>query len=94
MKLAKKISKANPELANALIKAAQTYDPNMMNPNIQPFVQPPAQKTEMHKITLSIEVPENTNEMEILSAILPGSQQLENKGYKLKGYSFDERSRG
>lgn len=69
---------------------------NGLNPNIDnKYVQQTPGKTELHKVTLQVNVPENTNEMELINAIIPElSNVITQKGFKLVGYSFDERSRG
>lgn len=66
-----------------------------MNPNIdQKYVQPMSGKVELHRITLSIEVPENTDETFLINAIMTLRDTLSEKGFRLKGYSFDERTKG
>ena len=66
-----------------------------MNPNIdQKYVKPTAGKIEVHRITLTIEVPENTDETFLINTILKFRETLSDKGFRLKGYSFDEKSQG
>lgn len=100
---------SNPDLAGEINQVAQGLQPepsmvpgtnNMvnegnMNPNIdQKYVKPMAGKTEMHRITLNIEVPENTEETLLVNSILEKMGKLSEQGFRLKGYSFDERTQG
>jgi len=101
------IEKSHPNLSEELIKVAQNLESNFamqngedqntgLNPNIESFAKPgqsPAQR-EVHKLTMQLDVPVGTDELDIMNNLLPILKQLEEKDYKLKGYAFDERTRG
>jgi hypothetical protein len=65
-----------------------------LNPNIESkYVQPPKsnEPKEVHKITFTVEVPSNYDELKIMNALLPVTKEMENSGITLKGYQFNER---
>lgn len=97
------IKEKYPELADELFKTAQNLEgfempqnEQGMNPNIETFAKPgqSSEQRELHKLTLQLDVPVGTDELDIMNNLLPILKQLEDRDYKLKGYAFDERTRG
>jgi|APCry1669192806_1035432.scaffolds.fasta_scaffold03555_3 hypothetical protein len=67
---------------------------NNLNPNIDPkYIQTTKSEApkEVHKITFTVEVPANFDELKIMNALLPVTKQMEDSGISLKGYQFNER---
>lgn len=65
------------------------------NPNIKSFAKPGGGvERELHKITIQVEVPPGTDETSILNKIMEKlkiDMEESGEGFRLKGYSFDER---
>ena len=65
------------------------------NENIKSFAKPGGGAVmELHKITIQVEVPPGTDETQILNKImekLKMDMEQSGAGFRLKGYSFDER---
>lgn len=93
-KAAQEVSQTDPSIANEIQTSAEQLQDftNPLNPNIKNFATTPgSEDMEVHKITIQIEVPKDTNETELINAIIPDPEMLKGRGFKLKGYSFDER---
>lgn len=93
-KAAQEVFSTNPSIANEIQTSAEQLqqEGSSLNPNIKNFATTPeADDTEVHKITIQIEVPRDTNETELINAIIPDAEMLKSRKFKLKGYSFDER---
>lgn len=104
---AKLLVEKNPVLSKELLKIAQELAPqsitntndssnlavNNMNPNIDDKYVKNVNKseTETHKVTLTLEVPSNYDELKIMNALLPITKEMETSGITLKGYQFNER---
>ena len=100
VKTAQNIQNSDLGTTNPESMFAETPEPEQpdlgLNPNIKPFAQPgqSSEQRELHKLTLQLDVPVGTDELAIMNDLLPILKQLEGNDYKLKGYAFDERTRG
>jgi hypothetical protein len=100
LKVAKSIKSKFPGQAQEIIKIAQELDADqntqpstqtpVQNPNIDSFAKLPEEKqgVQIHKVTLTLEVPENYDKLRIMNQLLP---LMENSSeVKLKSYAFVE----
>jgi hypothetical protein len=82
------------QIAQDLSQAGSDLAVDNLNPNINSkYVQQTKadDPKEIHKITFTVEVPGNYDELKIMNALLPVTKQMEDSGITLKGYQFNER---
>lgn len=99
-KAASLIKESRPDLSVELTKIAQDISDMQpqpepgLNPNIKNYAQPMSnpERKKVHKVTFSVEVPENWGELEIMNQLMPTLKELSERDpqIEIKGYQFTQ----